>query len=63
MKFFVVLFWSLILSEIAGFVISKLNDTSFQPSLVAMIALAFAVFIFILDKIAIPKDPEAETSK
>ncbi len=63
MKFFVVLFWSLILSEISGFVIGRLNDTSFQPGLVAIIAVAFAVFIFILDKIAIPKDPEAETSK
>ncbi|XOQ36569.1 MAG: DUF2929 domain-containing protein [Lactococcus sp.] len=63
MKFFVVLFWSLILSEISGFVIGRLNDTSFQPGLAAIIAVAFAVFIFILDKIAIPKDPEAETSK
>ncbi|GAX46815.1 YjzD family protein [Pseudolactococcus reticulitermitis] len=63
MKFFVVLFWSLILSELAGFVIGKLNDTSFQPSLVASIAVVFAVFIFILDKISIPKDPEAKTSK
>ncbi|MFZ2231227.1 MAG: YjzD family protein [Lactococcus raffinolactis] len=63
MKFFVVLFWSLILSEIAGFVIGKLNDTSFQPNLVAIIAVAFVVFIFVLDKIAIPKDPEAKTSK
>ena len=63
MKFFVVLFWSLILSEISGFVVGRLNDTSFQPGLAAIIAVAFAVFIFILDKIAIPKDPEAETSK
>ncbi|MDD3016151.1 YjzD family protein [Pseudolactococcus chungangensis] len=63
MKFFVVLFWSLILSEIAGFVIGRLNDTSFQPNLVAIIAVIFAVFIFILDKIAIPKDPQAKVSK
>ncbi len=63
MKFFVVLFCSLILSEIAAFVIDKPNDTSFQPNLVAIIAVVFAVFIFVLDKIAIPKDPEAKTSK
>ncbi|CAM3181527.1 YjzD family protein [Pseudolactococcus laudensis] len=63
MKFFVVLFWSLILSEISGFVIGKLNDTSFQPNLVAIIAVVFTVFIFIIDKIAIPKDPQAKASK
>ena len=60
MKFFVVLFWSLILSEISGFVIGKLNDTSFQPNLVAIIAVVFTVFIFIIDKITIPKDPQAK---
>jgi hypothetical protein len=49
--------------KFSGFVIGRLNDTSFQPGLAAIIAVAFAVFIFILDKIAIPKDPEAETSK
>lgn len=63
MKFFVVLFWSLILSEISGFVIGKLNDTSFQPNLVAIIAVVFTVFILIIDKIAIPKDPQAKASK
>lgn len=63
MKYIVVLFWSLILSELAGFVISKLNDTSFNPSLVAIIAVAFSVFIFVLDKVAILPDPEAKTSK
>lgn len=63
MKFFVVLFWSLILSEIAGFVIGRLNDTSFQPNLVAIITVVFTVFIFIIDKIAIPKDPQAKASK
>ncbi|MGO2925355.1 YjzD family protein [Pseudolactococcus laudensis] len=63
MKFFVVLFWSLILSEISGFVIGKLNDTSFQPNLVAIIAVVFTVLIFIIDKIAIPKDPQAKASK
>lgn len=63
MKYIVVLFWSLILSELAGFVISKLNDTSFNPGLVAIIAVAFSVFIFVLDKVAILPDPEAKTSK
>ena len=63
MKFFVVLFWSLILSEISGFVIGKLNDTGFQPNLVAIIAVVFTVFILIIDKIAIPKDPQAKASK
>lgn len=60
MKFIVVLFWSLILSELAGFVIGKLNETTFNPSLSAIIAVFFAVIIMILDKAAILPDPEAK---
>jgi ABC-type glucose/galactose transport system permease subunit len=60
MKFIVVLFWSLILSELAGFVIAKLNETSFTPALSAMVAVFFACLVLILDKIAILPDPEAK---
>ncbi|MDR1605625.1 MAG: YjzD family protein [Streptococcaceae bacterium] len=63
MKYLVVLFWSLLLSELSGFVIGQLNSTTFQPKLVAWIAVAFTVFIFILDKAAILPDPEAKSSK
>jgi ABC-type glucose/galactose transport system permease subunit len=60
MKFIVVLFWSLILSELAGFVIAKLNDTAFMPSLSAIIAVFFVLIVFVIDKVGILPDPEAK---
>ncbi|GFH40113.1 DUF2929 family protein [Lactococcus insecticola] len=53
MKFIVLLFWSLILGEVAGFIITKLNDADMQTGLIAIISLAFAVFIFLLSKVGL----------
>lgn len=63
MKFLVLLFWSIILSEVAGFIISKLNDTAMNPSLSAIIAVAFVIFIFVLDKVGILPDSEPYKAK
>ena len=63
MKFIVLLFWSLILSELAGFIIAKINASTLNPSLSAIIAVAFVIFIFVFDKVAILPDAKAYSAK
>ncbi|GFH41746.1 hypothetical protein Hs30E_02970 [Lactococcus hodotermopsidis] len=62
MKFIVVLFWSLLLSELGGFVIAKLNNTSFNVALSAIIGVFVVLCVFGIDKFGILPDPEAKSS-
>ncbi|MFV0556199.1 MAG: DUF2929 family protein [Lactovum sp.] len=55
MKFFVVLFWSIGIGQIVGFLGSKLLALSYNPSLAVLVSIIFAFFILILEHFALEK--------
>ncbi|OFI46825.1 YjzD family protein [Floricoccus penangensis] len=55
MKFFTVLFWSMILGQILGYILSALQGTPDNYFIAAGISIYMAVFVYFLGNVIKPK--------
>ena len=55
MKFIVTLFWSLVIGQVVGYIMTALAGVSDNVITTAIVSVFFAIFILVFDAIAIPK--------
>ncbi|MCH4167815.1 MAG: YjzD family protein [Streptococcaceae bacterium] len=58
MKYFTVLFWSLIFGQVIGYIASSLSGGENNIQLMFFLSIIFAVLVIIFTEVAVPKKSE-----